>query len=244
MTSAKTWLLASSSAPIPGHCEPCPENTHTGLVGFPGSVTPTVTPSISSCPSASARSWAARVSWVPATNAARWDRCERRASSVYARSSSEGLVASSQSASLPAYSATAASLLPDSANILLPSDSAAGSTTGPSGACSRTTCPTVPPYPKLDTAARRTSPRTGHGVSVSTTRKPLVLHGMFGFGSANTAFGGIAAGWRESTPLITPATPAPASRCPMLPLIEPTRHGSSVDRPSPYTELSAAASTG
>ena len=30
IVAAKTGSVASSSAPIPGHCEPCPENTHTG----------------------------------------------------------------------------------------------------------------------------------------------------------------------------------------------------------------------
>ncbi len=30
MVAANTGSLASSSAPIAAHCDPCPENTHTG----------------------------------------------------------------------------------------------------------------------------------------------------------------------------------------------------------------------
>ena len=48
---------------------------------------------------------------------------------------------------------------------------------------------------------------------------------MAGLGVRSSGCGGICAWCRASTALISPATPEPASRWPMLGLTEPIRHG-------------------
>ncbi len=85
---------------------------------------------------------------------------------------------------------------------------------------------------------------SGHGVRSVTTRRPEVSHGIAGFGVLKLRLGGISACRSASTALITPATPAPASRWPTLGLTEPIRHGWSAGRPAPSTAVMAPASSG
>lgn len=77
IVAANTGSVASSSTPIRGHCEPCPENTHTG----PRSSWPTAG-SYGKSSSATARSLALNSSKVFAHTTVRTGRCARRRDSV------------------------------------------------------------------------------------------------------------------------------------------------------------------
>ena len=114
---------------------------------------------------------------------------------------------------------------PDTTNVVTDGDPADPATTTGSGPCSTTTCAFVPPRPNDDTAARRgpllarpvrrsvgTNSRVG---AASIVRVPLLE--VAGSAGSRRAAG-------DSTVLMKPATPAAASRWPMLVLTAPSAH--------------------
>ena len=81
MVAANTGSFASRSAPIEAHCEPCPENTHTG----PRSSWPTAG-WYGASPSATSRRASTSSALSAASTPVRTGRWPRRHASVYARS--------------------------------------------------------------------------------------------------------------------------------------------------------------
>ncbi|CAM4075713.1 hypothetical protein MYBA111488_00595 [Mycobacterium basiliense] len=160
MVAANTGSFASRSAPIVAHCEPWPENTHTG----PRSSWPTA-----AWPGASPVAAMRRPSASPARSVAmmavRTRRCPRRRVRVYARSGSDTSRSVTQSANRCAVRRSASVELADSGNNSGLLDVAVSLWWG-SGACSRMACTLVPDIPYDDTAARRgvASPSRGQGV--------------------------------------------------------------------------------
>ncbi len=136
--------VARRSRPMPTHCDPCPEKTHTGPIARRFAV-PSRTPA-ASLPAAAARRAATSSARSAATTPARWVRWLRRSRRVWATAAS-GVPApsvSSQSARFPAAAVRPASVAPDTRN----RDGCAVSTRGSvtfGGACSSTTCAIVPP---------------------------------------------------------------------------------------------------
>ena len=94
-----------------------------------------------------------------------------------------------------------------------------------SGADSSTTCAFVPLNPKELTPAMRGCPFPPHGVVVVGTTTGNVAQSTCGFGSFRCRCAGIISCWSASTVLITPATPAAASRWPMFVFTDPTASG-------------------
>ncbi len=99
--------MASSSRPIPAHCDPCPEKTHTSPLSRSGSGDPVTTPSEVS-PAASRRSRPVSWSRPLATTAARWPRWARRSARVRPAAASPTGDAARWSASRPACAFSAA----------------------------------------------------------------------------------------------------------------------------------------
>ena len=152
--AANTGSVASSPLPMAAHCEPWPENTHTG----PCSPVPTAA---SMGPSPSAISRSAETSWArsEAMTTVRTGRWARRRASVYARSdssvvsSASGRVAT-QSASRPAVRRNSSTEVADSGKSFGPCDAASARSfcstrrvDCPSGAASSTACTLVPDRP-------------------------------------------------------------------------------------------------
>ncbi len=142
ITPANTGSPAASPRPIPTHCEPCPENTHTRpapVAGVLGS-----TP----CP-ASSPSWLISSTRLAANTAARCGRCARRRASVCPTSAVETVrLLVSQPTSRSAYCRRAAGLAADSGYRPGRPSTVEEPVVGRSSAvsaCSRTTCAMVPP---------------------------------------------------------------------------------------------------
>ena len=91
------------------------------------------------------------------------------------------------------------------------------------GASSRITCALVPPMPnELTPAPARPCRRACHGRSVVLTKNGLAAKSIFGFGVSKCRLRRDRRRARApATVLIRPATPAAASRWPMLVLTEP-----------------------
>ena len=110
------------------------------------------------------------------------------------------------------------------------------------GASANTTCAFAPPKPKELTPASARPPFSGQAVRFCATRSGRLSNGMFGLGSVKFRLGGIIRWRMAKATLISPATPAAASRWPMLVLTEPIKHVLSLARPSATTAPSAFAS--
>ena len=78
---------------------------------------------------------------------------------------------------------------------------------------------------RIDGGNGRTVARRASARARAARRSPSCANGMAGFGVSRLAIGGIARACRHKAALIRPATPAAASRWPMLALTEPTTHG-------------------
>ena len=80
--------------------------------------------------------------------------------------------------------------------------------------------------------------------SVVGTRKGSWSNSIFGFGSSKWRLGGICRFLMHIAALMSPATPAAASMCPIFPFTEPTIQRSSLARPVPRAAASAPTSMG
>ncbi len=81
----------------------------------------------------------------------------------------------------------------------------------------------VPPKPNAETPALLGfSSGRGQSLAVVGTKNGISDHSTVGFGVSKPADGGIVLWWRARTPLIIPAIPAAAFRCPIWDFIEPT----------------------
>ncbi|CEZ57122.1 Uncharacterised protein [Mycobacterium tuberculosis] len=129
-----------------------------------------------------------------------------------------------QSASTAAADATRAAVLPEtfSAETYGMPPAAA---TAVSGACSTTTCALVPLRPNDDTAALRGPAAAGHGALSVGTNSRVADASMAGFHRVKCKLRGMCPRCTASTALMNPATPAAASRWPMLVLTDPNAHG-------------------
>ena len=134
-----------------------------------------------------------------------------------------------------------------------PSPPGGGSVTGtaapsasPSGPyASSTRWAFVPDTEKELTAARRGRPAvSGHTASSAVTRTGSASHAIRGFGVWKWRCFGMTPRRMASRTLITPATPAAASRCPTFVFTDPISRGSPGSRPSPYTAPAASTSIG
>ncbi len=112
------------------------------------------------------------------------------------------------------------------------------------GAAVRTTWALVPPMPKEETPATRSSPGCGQSVSSRWTARPSSPRGIFGLAVSKLRLGGICPWSRASSVLSRPTMPAAPSRWPTLVLAEPTSSGAPQCRPAPTTAPRAAASMG
>ena len=144
--AANTGSEAISSRPIAAHCEPWPENTHTG----PRSSWPTAG-GWGESPAAMSRSSSTNSAGVPAIAAVRTVRNPRRQDSVCARSVSatSGSAVCSHSASRPALRRSSSAEVEDSGKTRsrAAGAQAAGSAASGPGACSSTACTLVPDMP-------------------------------------------------------------------------------------------------
>ena len=112
------------------------------------------------------------------------------------------------------------------------------------GASSRITWALVPLKPKELTPARLGRALGDHGLVSSATATGRFVHSMNGFGSLKFKCLGMASWCSDNTTLMKPATPAAASRWPILVLTEPISSGLFGSRPSPRTRPSARTSIG
>src|SRR5262249_20769890 len=92
------------------------------------------------------------------------------------------------------------------------------------GAASRMTWTLVPPKPNALTPARRCW-LAGHDWRCVGIAKGALLNEICEFSCLKCRCGTISPFCKQSTVLIKPAIPAAASRCPILVLTEPSRHG-------------------
>ena len=96
-----------------------------------------------------------------------------------------------------------------------------------------TTCALVPPKPNELTPARRRP--SGHGVDWVGTKKGEPSRSMSGFKLFKCGCGGISPCMRLSAAFMTPATPAAASKCPILALAAPNAQRCCCPRPGVNT---------
>lgn len=94
---------------------------------------------------------------------------------------------------------------------------------GVGGASSRITWALAPPSPKAETPDRRGAPRFARfqSIDLEATSREASDKSMTGFKVRKWRLGGIRRRFIIIRLLMTPATPAPASRCPMFVLQEP-----------------------
>ena len=176
MVAANTGSVASSSAPIRGHCEPWPENTHTG----PRSSWPTAGSTGTSL-SATSRSAATSSVALPAVTAVAHRPVRAPARQGVAEIGQRRALAllSTQSASRPAETRSCSADVADNGEQLRLARRRETGSAGDSactGACSRTACTLVPDIPYDETAARRgRSPLCGHGVVACGTNSPVSI---------------------------------------------------------------------
>ncbi|MNJ44615.1 hypothetical protein D3C77_396710 [compost metagenome] len=85
------------------------------------------------------------------------------------------------------------------------------------------TCALVPPIPKELTPARKGCAPRSHFVSSLFTINGLSEKLILGFGVSKWRLGGICLYRKARAVLIKPATPAAASRCPILVFTDPIR---------------------
>ena len=222
-TSAKTGSCASSSRPIANHCGPWPLNTNATR-------------------GADAERWPAtherRIVAAQVLGDARAQfvrgRADDRQSPIEMRAALGGRRADVVKRGVwcvrempPMSSAVArraASLCADSGSTRLPGRVSRSAPAGSVGASSRITCALVPPTPNELTPAQRGAPPGGHGVSAVGIASRVPSSEMCGLSVEKCTCGGIASCCSASTTLISPATPAAASRWPRLAFAEPSQH--------------------
>ena len=210
-----------SSRPIPAYCAPCPGNRKaTRGARRDKGVRPRTTRGdaapVSHCPSSSRAS-----ALLVVTMASRSSSCARPVLAVKQTSANPSPWAS-RAWYRWARSRRAGSVFAESVSACA-ARSGAGTVADVVGAASTSTCALVPLKPNELTPARRRP--AGHALRAVTTATGSVAHAMCGLGLRRCRCGGISSCWSESTTLIRPATPAAASRWPMLVLTDPMRSG-------------------
>ena len=226
--AANTGSSASRSAPIAAHCEPCPENTHTG----PRSSWPDrgLVRGVAVGDLAQARR-SARVRSAAIT-AVRTGRCAAPARQRVAQVRQRHLIRVLLPPSRPAgreVRRSASAEVEDSANSSEPRAVYVGGRSVVaawlSGACSTMACTLVPDIPYDDTAARR-----GAVVAVGRPRRDLLRHERVRSRSAASSSGSrVKCSIGGTTPccsariaLISPTVPAADSVCPKLVFADPS----------------------
>jgi len=104
-----------------------------------------------------------------------------------------------------------------------------------SGACSKITCAFVPLIPNDDTAARRGRSLSGHARASPSSAIAPEDQSTCRVGCPRCSVAGSCPCLIAAIILITPATPAAASVCPMFDLIDPSHSGFSTSCSGPYT---------
>ena len=108
-----------------------------------------------------------------------------------------------------------------------------------------TTCALVPDHPNpLTPAVGGWSSWSGQGVGSAVTRNGSRSQSISGFGVRKCRCLGMTPCFIARMVLMTPATPAADSRCPMFVFTEPISRGRSGSRPWPYAAAVASSSMG
>ncbi|MNV64020.1 hypothetical protein D3C71_1566450 [compost metagenome] len=213
--SLNTGSRSYSVRPICTCCAPCPGNRNATL-GDRDSTRP-----LAWCNGSRPCSARTAPAWSCASTAVRWSNRRRPAFKVCAAAVSEICSGAWRwPARRSAMVCTAAALRAESRS-RCGRWAAAACTAGRCGASSTTTCALVPPMPKELTPARRGCAPMGHARASVLTKNGLAPKSICGLGVSKFRLGGRVACLSAITVLMSPVTPAAASRWPMLVLTEP-----------------------